>query len=85
MTNFRAEAAAWEARYKSVVALVEPRHVEAAERVVNAALEMSRANAEPFVEVVAQVMHVASRFKTDETLPPSVVQAIQRGGNNEGR
>ena len=57
------EAAAWKARYDSVVHLVEAKHVEAAEQIVRSAVMIAASTVQPFGEVVRHLTDTAIKFR----------------------
>lgn len=57
------EAAAWKTRYELVVGLVEPKHVEAAEAAVKAAIELSNTTNISFQEAMEALVYTVHKFK----------------------
>lgn len=66
----RAEAAKWKAKYQSVVGLVEPKHVEAAEKIVEAGIKLGVCTAQPAWTCIEQLIYVAQRHKHMTDPPP---------------
>ena len=60
------EAASWKAKYESVVSLVEPQHVEAAEMICKAAMELSHTSSLSFTEAVENLVYVAKKLKNED-------------------
>lgn len=56
----------WEAKYKSVVSLVEPKHVEAAKKIVELASIMSMTTIHPFSSCIEMILHTSITLKQQE-------------------
>ena len=53
----------WEAKYKSIVSLVEPKHVEAAKKIVELANIMSITTIYPLSSCIEIILHTAITLK----------------------
>lgn len=75
----------WEARYKSVVALVEPKHVEAAEKIVKAAHGMACSTRMSLGEALYALLTTANRMKLAEVKIKMPSPNVVGGGPLDGQ